>query len=188
MLPAELTAACSNQYWSKVLSPSSESVVFNAQNVKICDESGIALLFQINHAGPNVKLINIPQDIQQVYVTMTKNMVAQAPAPKKKDLLLPVAHGSILSFREPRQSLTFLGESLCAIALYSYILGASVLKEILSVSDDTRKQRCRNCVPNRLLMGVIIAFETALVAQIFRCRYFLWSTESALLLPASSAL
>ena len=84
MLPAELTAACSNQYWSKVLSPSSRSVVFNAQNVKICDESGIALLFQINHAGPNVKLINIPQDIQQVYVTMTKNMVAQAPAPKKK--------------------------------------------------------------------------------------------------------
>ena len=49
MLPAELTAACSNQYWSKVLSPSSRSVVFNAQNVKICDESGIALLFQINN-------------------------------------------------------------------------------------------------------------------------------------------
>ena len=82
MLPAELTAACSNQYWSKVLSSSSEPVVFNAQNIKTCDESGIALLFQINHAGPNVKLINLPQDIQQVYVTMTKNLTEQAPAAK----------------------------------------------------------------------------------------------------------
>lgn len=168
MLPAELTAACSNQYWSKVISPSSKPVVFNAQNVKICDESGIALLFQINHAGPNVKLINTPQDIQQVYVTMTKNLTAQPPAPKQREGLI-IACGAWLNtfLQGTKASLTFLGESLCAICSLFIHPQRFRLKEILSVSDDTGSNAVGIVCLIGFLMGVIIAFETALVAQIF---------------------
>lgn len=168
MLPEELTAANSNQYWSKVLSSPSQPIVFNAQNIKTCDESGIALLFRINNSGNNFKLINLTEDIQQVYETMTKNLVERPSETKPKTGFI-IACGSWLNdfLQGTKETLTFLGESICAVGSMVFHPGSLRIREILNVSDDTGSKAVGIVCLIGFLMGVIIAFETALVAQIF---------------------
>lgn len=168
LLPADLTAQNTVKYWKQVISSNSTATVFNASNVKTCDESGIALLFQIRNSGKNLKLVNLSEDIEQVYSTMTKNLTEPSDIGNRKLGFVESCGQWLLdTLKSTRSSLSFFGESLCAVSYMIFHPHKIRFKEIYDVGDDTGSNAVAIVCLIGFLMGVIIAFETALVAKIF---------------------
>lgn len=168
MLPDKLTAENTISLWKTVLSKNSQNnIVFDASGVKTCDESGLALLYEIRQ-NENYSLINLPDSIEQLYSLMLKGFTPKS-AQKPQQLNFIESAGKWLSQQldQTKKSITFLGQA--SIALVLSLLHPTQIRynEILSVSDDAGSRAVSIVCLIGFLMGVIIAFETALVAKIF---------------------
>lgn len=167
-LPPSLTAETSVKIWEQVLgAESSGQTIFDASDLTFCDESGLTLLYELRSRPDAFKLINVSASIETLYNTMLKNF---SPKPvEKKSLGVVSSLGKWLydAASSTKQSIIFLGSACCALT--DVLLHPSQIRfgEILSVSDEAGSRAVGIICLIGFLMGVIIAFETALVAQIF---------------------
>ena len=149
-LPPSLTAETSVKIWEQVLgAESSGQTIFDASDLTFCDESGLTLLYELRSRPDAFKLINVSASIETLYNTMLKNF---SPKPvEKKSLGVVSSLGKWLydAASSTKQSIIFLGSACCAL------------------TDEAGSRAVGIICLIGFLMGVIIAFETALVAQIF---------------------
>ena len=168
-LPKEITAQNSSQLWDIVISKiqASEKQTFDAQETLICDESGLSLIFEIRNNPDLFKLINLSASIEVIYEAMLKNFSPKDA--KRQKLGFISSMGKILSdeFYVVKQSTIFLGECLCALMYLVFHPRKLRLGEILTVCDEAGSRAVLIICLIGFLMGIIIAFETALVAKIF---------------------
>ena len=164
-LPPSLTAETSVKIWEQVLgAESSGQTIFDASDLTFCDESGLTLLYELRSRPDAFKLINVSASIETLYNTMLKNF---SPKPvEKKSLGVVSSLGKWLydAASSTKQSIIFLGSACCALT--DVLLHPSQIRfgEILSVSDEAGSRAVGIICLIGFLMGVIIAFETALVA------------------------
>lgn len=168
-LPSALTADTADAIWRSVLQAEAnkKTTTVDASDLSFCDESGLTLLYLVRSKKDIFTLVNVSTSIENLYSTMLKNFI---PAPVQKSHLGFIAsQGKWLSsvLTSTKESITFLGGSVCA--LIGVLLHPSQLrfKEIWAVSDEAGSKAVGIICLIGFLMGVIIAFETALVAQIF---------------------
>ncbi len=170
ILPSSITAENSAGLWKEILAreKSKQFTTIDASSLQFCDESGLALLFRIDQHPDIFKIVNISPTIEQLYKVMTKNL-KPGPTEKRKGLNFPEAVGEWTAgfFKGAHQSISFLGSALCASC---YVIAHPKQlrpKEILDVCNTAGSDAVAIICLIGFLMGVIIAFETALVAQIF---------------------
>ncbi len=169
-LPSSITAENSADLWKKAGSfiKNGSPLTVDAANLTFCDESGLALLYQMKEKTKNISLVNVSEEISQLYDVMTKGL-AEVPIEKKVRLGFVSSIGKWLAdfFSETGSSLVFLGSSVCAIIATHFRPSLLRFGEIFSVCDETGSRAVPIVCLIGFLMGIIIAFETALVAQIF---------------------
>lgn len=168
-LPSSLTAETSVKIWEQVLgAESSGQTIFDASDLTFCDESGLTLLYELRSKPNGFKLINVSPSIEALYGTMLKNFSPKPVEKKSLDIVSSLGKWLHDTASSTKQSITFLGSACCALT--EVLLHPSQIRfgEILSVSDEAGSRAAVGiiCLIG-FLMGVIIAFETALVAQIF---------------------
>jgi len=167
-LPSSLTAETSVKIWEQVLgAESSGQTIFDASDLTFCDESGLTLLYELRSKPNGFKLINVSPSIEALYGTMLKNFSPKPVEKKSLDIVSSLGKWLHDTASSTKQSITFLGSACCALT--EVLLHPSQIRfgEILSVSDEAGSRAVGIICLIGFLMGVIIAFETALVAQIF---------------------
>ena len=167
-LPSSLTAETSVKIWEQVLgAESSGQTIFDASGLTFCDESGLTLLYELRSKPNGFKLINVSPSIEALYGTMLKNFSRKPVEKKSLDIVSSLGKWLHDTASSTKQSITFLGSACCALT--EVLLHPSQIRfgEILSVSDEAGSRAVGIICLIGFLMGVIIAFETALVAQIF---------------------
>jgi len=167
-LPSSLTAETSVKIWEQVLgAESSGQTIFDASDLTFCDESGLTLLYELRSKPNGFKLINVSPSIEALYGTMLKNFSPKPVEKKSLDIVSSLGKWLHATASSTKQSITFLGSACCALT--EVLLHPSQIRfgEILSVSDEAGSRAVGIICLIGFLMGVIIAFETALVAQIF---------------------
>lgn len=169
-LPAQLTAENSADLWRAVLAPEANQKKYkiDASDLKFCDESGLALLYEIRKKPLAFDLINLPESIEKLYASMTRDF-SPTNEDENADLNLVESAGQWLVglIDSTKQSLIFLGQSIYALVYSTLHPNQIRFGEILQVADETGSKAVGIVCLIGFLMGIIIAFETALVAQIF---------------------
>ncbi|MCD8338635.1 MAG: ABC transporter permease [Burkholderiales bacterium] len=170
ILPSSITAENSAGLWKQILAreKSKQFTTIDAGSLYFCDESGLALLFRIEHQTAIFKLVNITPEVEQLYKVMTKNLKA-GPTQKRKypGILESVGMWLAKSLHDIKESIAFFGSALCASFYVIFHPREIRPKEIVSVSDTSGTDAVAIVCLIGFLMGVIIAFEIALIAQIF---------------------
>lgn len=171
VLPPRLTAETSAPLWSKICrlaeNENGPIVAVDASNLVFSDESGLTLLYKIRKHPKALNLINVPASIENLYEVMLKNFSPALPAKKKLGFIEILGRWLDENLKQAHISITFLGRTLCALAYIARHPSFLRPKEILSVADETGSKAVAIVCLIGFLMGIIIAFETALVAKIF---------------------
>ncbi len=169
-LPENISAENSASLWKKILSAcvSNSQATVDAKDLKFCDESGLTLLFRIKSLPDRFNLVNLSPDVEQLYNVMVGKL-------DPSYLAQPTPLGPIESIgqwlytlcSETKKSVTFLGSSLCSTLKVLFSPAKIRFGEILDVCDESGSKAVPIVCLIGFLMGIIIAFETALVAKIF---------------------
>lgn len=170
-LPVELTVkntASIRKEFLKLKQNHSGTPSVDASLLQRVDETGIAFLYEITHADTAVSLIGLNDEIRQLYESVTYGFTpCPAPAIEKLDAVSQIGKDTASFADSIKDALTFIGEVCSAIFNAFRHPKEFRLKEILSVSMETGNNAVGIVCLIGFLMGIIIAFETALVAQIF---------------------
>lgn len=169
-LPPQLTAENSVDLWQAVLSSggNSEKHKVDASDLKFCDESGLALLYEIRRKSEAFELSNVPDAIEKLYASMTRGFTDEKQQQTSSLNLIELAGLWLSNVNEStKQSLVFLGQSVYAVIYSIFHPNQIRFGEILQVADESGSRAVGIICLIGFLMGIIIAFETALVAQIF---------------------
>jgi phospholipid/cholesterol/gamma-HCH transport system permease protein len=171
-LPERLTARSSSALWLSVLkySGTDTPIVIDASLLKEIDESGIALLYKIQHrktAGA-VTVHGLSPELQKLYGNLTRKF---SPSVSDKvtrtGFFYDIGAGVSRLCGVLADYLSFIGEIL-AKGLYCLLHPRTLrIREILSVCETAGTDAFSIVCLIGFLMGIIIAFETALVARIF---------------------
>ena len=167
-LPSSLTAETSVKIWEQVLgAESSGQTIFDASDLTFFFFFFLTLLYELRSKPNGFKLINVSPSIEALYGTMLKNFSPKPVEKKSLDIVSSLGKWLHDTASSTKQSITFLGSACCALT--EVLLHPSQIRfgEILSVSDEAGSRAVGIICLIGFLMGVIIAFETALVAQIF---------------------
>lgn len=132
------------------------------------DETGLAFLYEITHADIAVDLTGLNAEIRQLFESVTYGFTpCPTPTVEKFDAISQIGKDTASFGSSIKDALTFIGE-VCAALLNAFRHPKEFrLKEILNVSMETGTNAVGIVCLIGFLMGIIIAFETALVAQIF---------------------
>ena len=168
-LPDRLTAEDSSPLWEQVLNAADAGQVrtVDAAAVKFCDESGLTLLYEIRRQPERFQLINLSADLESVYATMLRNFSPDLTEREKLGFVSTLGKWLADKVTDTKKSITFLGSCICA--LFGVLIHPSLIRfrEIYDISDESGSKAVTIICLIGFLMGVIIAFETALVAKIF---------------------
>ena len=168
-LPSELTAQTSDAVWKTVLLAESENkaTTVDAAELTFCDESGLTLLYLVRSKNNIFTLINVSESIENLYATMLKNFAPSSAVRPRLGFISSVGKWLSSAIANTKESITFLGSSVCALFQVLFHPSQIRFREIWAISDESGSKAVGIICLIGFLMGVIIAFETALVAQIF---------------------
>lgn len=170
-LPVELTVKNTASIRSEFLELSKKNcgtISVDASLLQKVDETGLAFLYEINHTNTAVDLLGLRAEIRQLYDSVTYGFTpCPDPTVEKLDVLSQIGKDTVFFGNSIKDALTFIGEVCAALLNALHHPKEFRLKEILKVSMETGTNAVGIVCLIGFLMGIIIAFETALVAQIF---------------------
>jgi phospholipid/cholesterol/gamma-HCH transport system permease protein len=171
-LPERLTARNSAALWHSVLkrSEAHTPIVIDASLLKEIDESGIALLYRMLHGDKDgaASIRGLSPELRKLYENLTRKFSSAAPlSTPPAGFFYDVGNRIVRSLGILADYLTFMGEILSKG--FGCLLRPKTLRgrEILAVCETAGTDAFPIVCLIGFLMGIIIAFETALVARIF---------------------
>lgn len=172
-LPKSLIAENSDELWTRILKlgPTSQqqNLLVDASELQQIDETGLAFLYKVQHTeNIHVEIKGLSPDIQQLYTALTQTFSPIEPAKESKfNWVETIGKNCTEQIQSLYSAIAFIGQ--CTVTTLSTIFQPKKIRwgEIVDVSVESGNHAIGIVCLIGFLMGVIIAFETALVAKIF---------------------
>lgn len=172
-LPKSLIAENSDELWEKILKldqkNQNQTLFVDASELQQIDESGLAFLYKVQHTGNiHAEIQGLSPDIQQLYTALTQNFSPVEPAQDPKfNWVETLGKNFTEQIHSLYVAIAFIGQ--CALTTLSTLIQPKKIRwgEIVDVSVEAGNRAVGIVCLIGFLMGIIIAFETALVAKIF---------------------
>lgn len=172
-LPPRLTAQTSGEAWNAVLPAlqSQAELVVDARAVESADQAGLALLFAVDQAGrarlSGLRLEGLKPSLAELIARYDPAALTPPTSPPPLGMLATLGRALLDTLDATRQALYFIGR--CLVSLARGLRHPRELRwsEVLSVATEAGANAIPIVCLIGFLMGVIIAFESAMVAEQF---------------------
>jgi len=172
-LPPRLTAQTCGAAWNAVLPAlkSQTDLIVDAHAVESADQAGLALLFVVEQAGRSrpagIRLEGLRPALAELIAHFDASALTPPVAPVRLGTLATLGRALIETLDSAQSALGFIGRCLASLARGLRSPREVRWSEVLSVATEAGANAIPIVCLIGFLMGVIIAFESAMVAEQF---------------------
>ena len=174
-LQSRLTAQTTAAAWRATMAALSEQpsapITVDAAGLEYADETGLALLYALKHApraaGAEVRIESLAPRLAQLVERFDPSLLAPPPAPPPLGAVASLGRSVGLELDQLAAGTAFIGRCTASLARGLRQPRSLRPREILAVATEAGADAVPIVCLIGFLMGVIIAFQSALVAQEF---------------------
>lgn len=171
VLAGRVDTQAAARLWEKLTGEARAGVVLDLGGVTALDTTGATLLLHAEARGARIE--NTPPGIEAVLERVRAALAAPRPKPEQRlPFLAVIGEGAVNAVRGARDSIAFLGEVIATLAMLLVRPGRLRWRELLRHLDEAGTRGFPLAVLLGVLLGVILAFQSAIPLRRFGAEIF----------------